>query len=109
MRYQNFKWTSEEYKDGQSIIEGDILLVEDEEEFGNSVFVVFEHQGEWVVHPLFDVHLQAYEGSNGIYFAEQTSGFLDLESFVEYNDFVNYGNIFDVQEFANYLDNKEGR
>ncbi|HZK23262.1 MAG TPA: hypothetical protein VFC62_04070 [Atopostipes sp.] len=91
---------------GEYIAEGDIVLVENHEEFENSAFVVFIHNNQWVVSPLFDVHMDSREGLNGIRFAEGTSGFDSLGHMLEEHEVKIFGNVFDVREFAYYIERK---
>ena len=88
----------------KNIIEGDIILVKNHEEFEISAFVVFVHNDKWVVSPLFDVHMDSREGLNGIRFAEGTSGFDSLGYLLSEHEVKIFGNVFDVREFAYYIE-----
>ncbi|AMC00343.1 Uncharacterised protein [Aerococcus viridans] len=90
---------------GQKIAVGDILVVKDEDEFKESAHVTFIYKGEWIVHPLFDLNIHAYEGLNGIKYAERDggAGYLTLKTFMEDNEVKEFGNIFDIHQFAEYI------
>lgn len=90
---------------GINIAVGDVLVVKDEQEFEESAYVAFIYKGEWYVHPLFDLNIQAYEGLNGIKYAERNNGagFLTLELFMVENEVKEFGNIFEIQQFAEYI------
>ena len=90
---------------GINIAVGDVLVVKDEQEFEESAYVAFIYKGEWYVHPLFDLNIQAYEGLNGIKYAERNNGagFLTLEMFMAENEVKEFGNIFEIQQFAEYI------
>ena len=90
---------------GINIAVGDVLVVKDEQEFEESAYVAFIYKGEWYVHPLFDLNIQAYEGLNGIKYAERNNGagFLTLELFMVENEIKEFGNIFEIQQFAEYI------
>lgn len=90
---------------GQEIAVGDILVVKDERDFKVSAHVTFIYRGEWIVHPLFDLNIQAYEDLNGIKFAERDGGadYLPLKAFMENNEVKEFGNIFDIHQFAEYI------
>lgn len=90
--------------DFKDLAVGDILVA-DNEEFELSAYVAFIYKNEWFVHPLFDLNIQAYEGLNGIKYAERNNGagFLTLEMFMEENEVKEFGNIFEIQQFAEYI------
>ena len=94
---------------GQKIAVGDILVVKDDNEFKTSAHVTFIYKGEWIVHPLFDLNIHAYEGLNGIKYAERDggAGYSSLKSLMEDNEVKQYGNIFDIHEFAKHIVNND--
>lgn len=94
---------------GQEIAVGDILLAKDKRDFKVSVHVTFIYRGEWIVHPLYDLNIQAYEDLNGIKFAERDGGadYLPLKSLMKNNEVEQFGNIFDIHQFAEYIVNND--
>ena len=94
---------------GQEIEVGDILVVKDDNEFKTSAHVTFIYKGEWIVHPLFDLNIQAYEDLNGIKYAERDGGvlYLSLKSLMKDNEVKQFGNIFDIHQFAEYIVNND--
>lgn len=94
---------------GQEIAVGDILLAKDKRDFKVSVHVTFIYRGEWIVHPLYDLNIQAYEGLNGIKFAERDggAGYLSLKLFMKDNEVKQFGNIFDIHQFAEHIVNND--
>lgn len=94
---------------GQEIAVGDILLAKDKHDFKVSIQVAFIYRGEWIAHPLYDLNIQAYEDLNGIKYAERDDGnlYLSLKSLMEDNEVKQYGNIFDIHQFAEYIVNND--
>ena len=94
---------------GREIAVGDVLLAKDKRDFKVSVHVTFIYRGEWIVHPLYDLNIQAYEDLNGIKFAERDGGadYLPLKSFMKDNEVKQFGNIFDIHQFAEYIVNND--
>ena len=94
---------------GREIAVGDVLLAKDKRGLTVSVYVAFIHRGKWIAHPLHDLNIQAYEDLNGIKYAERDGGvlYLSLKSLMEDNEVTQYGNIFDIHGFAEYIVNND--
>ena len=94
---------------GREIAVGDVLLAKDKRGLTVSVYVAFIHRGEWIAHPLYDLNIQAYEDLNGIKYAERDggAGYLTLKAFMEGNEVKEFGNIFDIHQFAEYIVNND--
>ena len=94
---------------GREIAVGDVLLAKDKCGLTVSVYVAFIHRGEWIAHPLYDLNIQAYEDLNGIKYAERDGGvlYLSLKSLMKDNEVKQFGNIFDIHQFAEYIVNND--
>ena len=94
---------------GREIAVGDVLLAKDKRGLTLSVYVAFIHRGEWIAHPLYDLNIQAYEDLNGIKYAERDDGvfYLSLKSLMKNNEVKQFGNIFDIHQFAEYIVNND--